>query len=207
MNNLALLKKIYNSKTRTAQIHTLTDEELIKEKDASYAEGFDAGRNDATLESTLRQETMQRELTYNLQLAVDKCVEEQKIVQDKISDLVLNLSVSLFKKTFPIYANRAGLEEVTHFIETQVAQLQELPELIIYVHPAFVDNVKSTCERITSETVSKLTILVKENPDLGETDCMINWQNGHVEKLLSNIIDDLSSLIIEPNSETLNQQE
>jgi flagellar biosynthesis/type III secretory pathway protein FliH len=138
-------------------------------------------------------------LLYNLQLYLDKSIQEQKATQNKVSDLVLNLAVALFKKTFSRYSAKAGLEEITGFIDTQLLCLKDLPELTIAVHPDRVESIENACKKIKEEKGLKFQILVKGLPDFESTDCQISWQNGYVEKCLEQVIRDISSLMFDPN--------
>jgi hypothetical protein len=204
MSNLTQLKNIYDSNARNGKmqaLHMLTDEQLNTVKDEANSAGFQAGRNDAILEAAHRKETLQRELLYNLQLSVEKSIKEQNELHYKICDLILKLTLSLFRKTFPACAAKAGEEEVISFIQSQIVQLKDLPELLITVHPDSLDNIKNACEQIKSQLSLKLQISVQSSSDFESTDCLINWKSGYIEKRLSNIINDLSSLLFEVKNE------
>lgn len=205
VNQIAQLKKIYDSKTRSAQVKTFSEEELAKVKADSYTSGFEAGKNDAIIEATNRQELMQKELIYNLQTCVDKYLIEQSSFQANLSSLILTLSVTLFKKTFPTYASKVGLEEISDFIKTQLLQLQDLPELFITVHPENLKNIMSLCNKIVSDNSLKIHISVKESAELELSDCTINWESGYLEKKLNNILDSLSLAVFESTSDHINE--
>jgi flagellar assembly protein FliH len=202
MSNITQLKNIYDSNLRNGKTYTLTEEQFNKAKEEARAAGFQAGRNDAILEATHRQETLQRELLYNLQISVEKSIEEQNKLHAKIYDLILSLTLALFRKTFPAYAAQVGGEEITAFIQSQISQLKDLPELLITVHPDRLDSIKNTCAQIKSQLSLKLQISVKSSSDFELTDCLINWESGYIEKRLSNIINDLSSLLFEVKNES-----
>lgn len=197
MKTLPQLRNIYDANFRNKNNHVLTDDELNNIKEESRTAGFELGRNDAALEATQRQETLQRELLYNLQLAVEKSLEHQTAFQTKVCNLVLNLSIALFKKTFPSYCEKAGTEELTTFIGSQLSQLKDLPELLITVHPERTASVESACNQIKTEKGLKCQLSVKASEDLASTDCIINWEGGYVEKKLDNIINNMSSLLLE----------
>lgn len=196
------LKNIYDRNLRNGKTYVLTEEQFNKAKEDANATGFQAGRNDAILEATHRQETLQRELLYNLQLSVEKSIEEQNALHNKICNLILSLTVALFRKTFPAYSSKTGVEEITTFIESQISQLKDLPELLITVHPDRVDSIETACAQIKSQLSLKLQLSVKSSLDFEPTDCLINWENGYIEKRLNNIINDLSSLLFEVKNES-----
>lgn len=207
MNANSPIHKLFDSRSRNGNTVVFTEDQFNKEKEAAYNHGFDEGRKSANLEATQRQETLQRELLYNLQLYLDKSIEEQKIIQNKVSDLVLNLAIALFKKTFPTYSEAAGLKEITHFIDTQLASLKDLPELTITVHPDRVGSIEGACKKIKEEKGLKFQISVKGVLEFEPTDCQISWQNGYVEKCLEQVIKDISSLMFDPNIAENNVQE
>lgn len=207
MNTNSSIHKLFDSRSRQGKSFVFTEDQFNKEKDAIYNEGFEEGRKSANLESTQRQETLQRELLYNLQLYLDKSIEEQKLIQNKVSDLVLNLAMALFKKTFSRYAAISGLEEVTSFIDTQLSSLKDLPELTITVHSERVESIESACKKIKEDKGLKFQIVVKGAVDFELTDCQINWQSGYVEKCLQQVITDISSLMFDPNITETNVQE
>ncbi len=180
----------------------LTEEQFNKAKEDATTAGFQTGRNDAILESTHRQETLQRELLYNLQLSVEKSIEEQNALHTKICNLILSLSLALFRKTFPAYSDQAGEKEITAFIQSQISQLKDLPELLITVHPDRLEGIKNACNQIISQLSLKLQISVKSSSDFEPTDCLINWESGYIEKRLNNIINDLSALLFEVKNES-----
>lgn len=202
MNNLTQLKNIYDSNLRNGKTHVLTEEQFNKEKEEASAAGFQEGRNDAILEATHRQETLQRELLYNLQLSVEKSMEEQNALHTKICNLILSLTLALFRKTFPSYSEQSGEKEITTFIQSQIAQLKDLPELLIIVHPDRLDGIKNACNQIISKLSLKLQISVKSSENFELTDCLINWESGYIEKRLNNIINDLSALLFEVKNES-----
>lgn len=207
MNINSSIHKLFDSRSRKGKTFVFTEDQFNKEKGAIYNQGFEEGKKSANLEATQRQETLQRELLYNLQLYLDKSIEEQKVIQNKVSDLVLNLAAALFKKTFSTYAAIAGLEEITSFIDTQLACLKDLPELTIAVHPERVESIENACKKIKEEKGLKFQIIVKGLADFESTDCQINWQSGYVEKCLEQVIDDISSLMFDPNIAETNVQE
>lgn len=202
MSNMTQLKNIYDSNLRNGKTYMLTEEQFNKAKEEATATGFQTGRNDAILEATHRQETLQRELLYNLQLSVEKSIEEQNALHAKICNLILNLTLALFRKTFPAYSVQAGEKEITTFIHSQIAQLKDLPELLITVHPDRLDGIKNACNQIISKLSLKLQISVKPSEEFELTDCLINWESGYIEKRLNNIINDLSALLFEVNNES-----
>lgn len=202
MKNLTQLKNIYDSSLRNGKTHILTEDEFNKVKEEANIAGFQAGRNDAILEATHRQETLQRELLYNLQLSVEKSIEEQNALHAKICNLILSLTLALFRKTFPAYSAQAGENEITTFIRSQISELKDLPELLITVHPDRLEGIESACNEIISKLSLKLQISVKPSKDFELTDCVINWEGGYIEKRLNNIINDLSALLFEVKNES-----
>lgn len=207
MKPLPQLNNFYDSNFRNKNSYVLTEEQLRDVKEHSHKAGFEAGRNDAILEATQRQETLQRELLYNLQLAVEKSLEHESAFQTKISNLVLNLSIALFKKTFPSYSQKAGAEEITSFVGSQLNQLKDLPELFITVHPDRTESTEAACNQIKTEKGLKFQITVKASDDLKPTDCLINWESGYVEKKLDNIMNDMSLFLLEAKKESTTEQE
>lgn len=207
MSTLSSIQKIYDPRLRKGKTLVFTEDQFNKEKEEARAEGYQSGMKDANLEATQRQETLQRELLYNLHLYLDKSIEEQKAIQNKVSDLVLNLALALFRKTLPAYSSASGLEEVISFIETQLATLKDLPELTITVHPKIVESIDSACKKIKVEKSLTLQFFIKGSDEFEPTDCQINWQNGSVEKRLKDIIKDISTLIFNPPAIEINAQE
>jgi flagellar biosynthesis/type III secretory pathway protein FliH len=207
MQPLPQLKNIYDSNFRNKNTYVLTEEQLSDVKEEYRTAGFEAGRNDAVLEASHRKETLQREMLYNLQLSVEKSLEYQSTFQTKVSNLVLNLSIALFKKTFPSYSERAGTEEITSFIGSQLNHLKDLPELLITVHPDRAESTKTACNQIKAEKGLKCQLSVKASPDLEPTDCLIKWESGYVEKKLDNIINDISSFLLEQKKESTIEEE
>jgi flagellar assembly protein FliH len=207
MNTNSTIHKLFDSRSRQSKTFVFTEDQFNKEKEAIYNEGFESGRKDANLEATQRQETLQRELLYNLQINLDKSIEEQKNIQNKVSDLVLSLAIALFRKTYPTYSAAAGLDEIVSFIDTQLSCLKDLPELTITVHPERVSSIEAACKKIKDEKGLKFEILVKGLSEFEPTDCQINWQNGYVEKCLEQVIKDISSLMFDPNNTENNVQE
>jgi flagellar assembly protein FliH len=201
MSSMTQLKNIFDSNLRNGKTHILTEEQFNKAKEESYAAGLQMGKNDAILEATHRQETLQRELLYNLQLSVEKSMEEQNALHAKICNLILSLALALFRKTFPACAAQAGEEEVVSFIKSQIFQLKDLPELLITVHPERLENITNSCQQIKSQLSLKFQISVKSSLEFELTDCLIAWESGYVEKRLNNIISDLSSLLFDVKNE------
>lgn len=207
MNPLPQLKNIYDANLKNKNNHALTEGQLNDVKEESHKAGFESGRNDAVLEATQRQEILQRELLYNLQLAVEKSLEHQSDFQTRVCNLVLNLSVALFKKTLPSYSEKGGAEEIASFVGSQLHHLKELPELFITVHPDRQESTETACEQIKTAQGLRCQLFVKTSLDLDPTDCLINWENGYVEKKLNNIINDISSLLLETKKESTSVQE
>jgi flagellar biosynthesis/type III secretory pathway protein FliH len=207
MNTNSTIHKLFDSRSRQSKTFVFTEDQFNKEKEAIYHEGFESGRKDANLEATQRQETLQRELLYNLQTNLDKSIDEQKNIQNKVSDLVLNLAVALFKKTYPTFSVVAGLDEIVNFIDSQLSCLKDLPELTITVHPDRVETIERACKKIKAEKGLKLEIFVKGLAKFEPTDCQIKWQNGYVEKCLEQVINDISSLMFDLNNSKNNVQE
>jgi flagellar biosynthesis/type III secretory pathway protein FliH len=207
MNKVTELHKIFDSRARNAKTQTVTEEQLDAAKKEAYESGERKGREEANLQAIQRQELLQKELLYNLQLATEKCLQHQTNLQNQISQLILNISIGLFRKVFASCADKAGLDEVNAFIGAQLHQMNELPELVISVHPEYVVNIEESCKAMKEKHDVRAEITIKPADDLEKTDCVISWGKGHIEKKLSNIVQSLSSLMTVSSNETLNKQD
>jgi len=206
LSTIADLKKLYDSKTRSTQALIFTQEQLTKIKEDAYNFGFQAAKDEIDLKTTKQQEVLQHELMLNLQTAVIKCSEEQQTLQSNLGELILTLSIHIFKKIFPVYAEKGSLEELNTFIESQISQLHEFPELIITVHSENLKDIESMCKKIITEQGLKISLIVRGREEFDRTDCTINWESGHIEKRLSNILQNLPLVTFEPDDTTINEE-
>lgn len=197
MNKIAELRRIYDGRNRNSETIDISQQDLEKIKNDLYAKGVADGKSSINLEKLHREELLQKELIFNLSSTLDVCLREQEKLVSDLSDLVLSLAISLFRKTFTTCSEKLGWGEISNFIEEKLSLLTAMPSLVITVHPDFQEKIAELCNNYLEDKLVKPEMLVNSNVDFSLTDCVISWESGHLEKKLSNIIADLKRTISE----------
>ncbi len=195
MTDTNLLKKIYDSKSRSAHSHILKEEELALIKDQSYAKGLNEGRLATKREVDEQNSLRQKELENAMLVAINQCSKQQTENITEITNLTVQLGISLFRKTFENTAQQFADKEIEGFINNHLQPLKELPSLRVRVHPDQQDTVHELFKKLKAEIQEQIEISVTTDKSFELTDCYISWEKGYVERKLQSLLDGVSKLV------------
>lgn len=85
---------------------------------------------------------------------------------------------AIFAKLFPGLNERHGLEEVTRMVTAVLESQRSQPEIIVEVHPDYVDAIHAHAEALTARFHGGAACTVKGNESLGPGDCRLSWRDG-----------------------------
>lgn len=174
-------------------------------KQAAYDQGFTDGRSEkeAQLEIEKRKEIMEKEFLYNLTVEVDKLNSSYQNEYEGLISEVKTLTLTLFQKAFPAYANELCLTDLNVFLESHLKELESLGEVKVFVNNRNVDSLTKRLNNINPNSPNEcLKVLGSEDLDL--MDCCIKWDSGSLQRKMSNIVNAVKNLNFTPTTTVKN---
>lgn len=167
-------------------------------KQQVFSEAFQKGIDESKLEIAKRREALQKEMLIRFDMNISDLIEDHKKILQNLQNLILDLTVSLFKKVLGLYVEKNGLEEVKHFILNNLDALSKLPNLIITTHPENLSDAKEAITQNPKLMAYPLEIQFQEDDSLTYADCHICWEEGSIEKNMKDLISDFLAISHDP---------
>jgi flagellar assembly protein FliH len=156
---------------------TFSEEQLEQAKKDSYAAGMTAGKN-------AMQESQQQQANHLLSEIESRMTTLIKASQDKWSDQLKQLRhllIVITRKILPHYVARHGTDEIEAIAVKTLAEMSQEPRLVIRVAESIFDDMNQRIETITRNQAFVGKVIVLGDPELGVSDCRIEWADGGIE--------------------------
>lgn len=173
---------------------TYNEEELNAAVEKARAEGKEEGRQEAFQESAESLEQSTKTTLDTLAAQISNLALAEGARNEAFERDALQMSYCVFKKLFPYYADREGLNEIEEFIKTLILKQDTKAEMNILVSPKLAEKISKSVAAHPS--LGDYLIYVKGAESLEEGDARIEWDNGGATRELSTLqkqIDEIMS--------------
>jgi len=172
-------------------IPTFSEDDMIAAREAGIAVGREEGVREAT-EATERLivDTVQ---TVNTQLA--QIIDHQQSMNAEIFQDAINAGIAVVRKCFPQMNVEQGINEIESMIGQVLSQVLEEPRIIIHVHNHIKVPLSQRMSAITQHAHFEGRVVIRDDPELPEGDCRIEWSNGEAERDMGKIWQQIDEII------------
>ncbi|MEX2644448.1 MAG: FliH/SctL family protein [Acetobacterales bacterium] len=152
------------------------------ELEQARAEGHAAGREEMRTEAEAATETAAA-------LALDTVAERiaglagaQRDAVEELRRESVAMALAVARKMFPTLARRNALPEIESVIHSCLREYITEPRIFVRVHQDVLDLVKASITPLVERTGFRGDLVVVAEPDLGRSDCVLEWGAGGAER-------------------------
>jgi flagellar assembly protein FliH len=157
---------------------TFSQEELDATRHQGWLEGRAAGEADA-MERTERRlaDTIER-VAHDL----NSLAGVQNKALGRIERQATELAVEIVRKLFPALTARSGTIEIEAVIADALSLAREQPKLALLCAPDMIEAIEPILTAAAARSGFEGRLSVRANPDLSDTDCQIEWNEGGMDR-------------------------
>ncbi len=150
-----------------------TEGELEQAKKKAFENGKAQGIEETT--NSQKQQVAQalHTISQNMTMLTDQ--EAQREV--RFEQESIGLCLSLFKKLYPLYEEKYGLEELNQLLSTTLKSAQNQRDISIHVTPDAVEGVQKTLTALSQKGLG-ISFMVHGDEHIGQHACKMNWTDG-----------------------------
>lgn len=158
---------------------TFSAEDLQKARDAAYAEGEAAGRQDAV-------NSIEKQLLNGLGRMVQQLgalTGNQARFQQELTEKSVELALKATRKMLPALAQRDGLAEIEALLRDCLQEAREEPRIVIHVAEPLLAPFRERLDEMARHAGYGGAITLLDDDALGPADCRVEWANGGAERI------------------------
>ena len=162
---------------------TFSLEEMEAARQAAYAEGDAAGRQDVV-------NGIEKQLLNGLGRLVEQMgalSQDQARYQDGLTARSVELALKALRKMFPALAERDGLVEIEAVLAECLQEARTEPRISIRIAGALVEPLQERVGALSAAAGHEGTITVLADDTLGESDCRVEWAQGGAERVVQSM--------------------
>ena len=166
-----------------AQEPTFSAEEVEAARQAGYAEGDAAGRQDAV-------NGIEKQLLNGLGRLVEQVnelAEDQARFQDLLTSRSVELALKAIGKMFPALAERDGLVEIEAVLADCLREARSEPKIVIRIAEDRKDPLQERVDALSAAAGHDGIIKVTGDDTLGPSDCRVEWAEGGAERVVQHM--------------------
>jgi flagellar assembly protein FliH len=179
-------------------VPTFSEDQMLEAEREGYKKGFIAGE----LEGQKKAESEQAEVNVKLVAMVDQFAQSVAPIFENYRQMVMQLQADLPKVAFAIAQKVAGvaLQEnavaiISDLAMRSVESLISEPELTIVAHEGFADTLENKLQELAKKLPAATQIIIVRDPDMPLSDCRIEWNNGSLARVTSQLWENVEKAI------------
>jgi flagellar assembly protein FliH len=170
---------------------TYSQEELDATRHQGWLEGRAAGEADA-------MERTERRLTDTIERVAHDLgglSGAQDVALARIERQATELAVEIVRKLFPALTARSGTIEIEAVVADALSLAQEQPKLAMRCAPDMVEAIEPVLTAAAARSGFEGRLSVRGDPDLADTDCRIEWNEGGMDRDSGRLMNEIESAI------------
>ncbi|PPR77904.1 MAG: hypothetical protein CFH06_01049 [Alphaproteobacteria bacterium MarineAlpha3_Bin5] len=168
-----------------------SEEEFEHAKQQAYEEGKKEG---ADKEGKEIEHRILSSLV-NIENQLGNSIENQEISIREIFDEAISISVAIPRKLFPTIEKTVALPEIERITAHVLELLVEEPKLKITVHEELTSDIEQRLNSLAEKSGFNGKFYVVGDPNIGPSDCKIDWQKGSAVRDTDKLKDKVNSVI------------
>lgn len=172
---------------------TFTEEQLEAAKKEAYAEGAAAGKKAALEDQQQHMNALLTQINKHLAVVIQQSLDEWQRQLAQMQQIALVIA----RKIMPRYVERNGLDEIEAIITKVVTEMSREPRLVFRVCEAQFDDAKARINAIAEQAAYAGKLVILGDPELGQSECRIEWADGGIERDLKTLWQDIDRVLEE----------
>lgn len=170
---------------------TFSEEELA----AAQKKAFEQGRAEALEESKNARAQKTTDLIALISQSISPLLEAEA-QREKIYEMeAVSLSLAIFEKLFPIYAEKHQFAELKESICTVLTQQDGQKNIMISVAPEDEEELKKSLENTPHSTLKH--IVIKGDDRINPGACALSWEDGGAVKDITALSEKIEALLLQ----------
>ena len=170
---------------------TYTQEQLDAACQDSYAQGKEDGK---IAQAEDQQEHMNAVLS-RIEQKIGEVIEQSQSEWQKQLAQLQEIALVIARKIMPTYINRHGAGEIETIVAKVIAEMGREPRLVFRVNEANFDSVSARINALAATAAYAGKLVILGDPDMGVSDCRIEWADGGIERDLKKLWHDIDRIM------------
>ncbi|HEV2674059.1 MAG TPA: FliH/SctL family protein [Aliidongia sp.] len=170
---------------------TFGQEELDAARHLGLMEGRTIGETDAMQRIERRLADTVERLAHDL----ENLGEAQQAALGRIERQATALAVDVVRKLFPAFVARSGTVEIAALIADALSLAMEQPKLTLRCAPDMIGALEPILTQTAARSGFEGRLAVRGDPELSETDCRIEWNEGGLDRESGRLMTEIESAV------------
>lgn len=178
---------------------TYSQEQLDEAKQEAYAAGFAEGQRSM-------QESQQQSLNLlmaNVEERLAQVMSKGEGVWQGLLAQCQEIALVIAHKIMPSFTARHGMDEIESIVSRVMAEMGREPRLVFRVPESQFDDAKARIENIARQAAYAGKLVILGDPDLGVSDCRIEWADGGIERDIGKLWQSIDKIMEDVQTGTL----
>lgn len=160
-----------------------------------YAEGHKQGYDDAHQQIMASLEKAVGDVESEIAEKLSQIDEQQKRANARINEDAIHVALGIVRKLAPAWSKQYQLTEIEDIVRQCLANLFDVPKVMIKVHPDLEKDVSIAVERIAISRGFSGKVIVVGEPDVAAGDCQVSWGDGTAVRDTARIWSEINTII------------
>lgn len=168
-----------------------SEEDLLLTREAAFAEGHQAGLQEAAAAT----DRMLANALATLTQQMETVFRQQDEANDANARGAVRVAMSVLRKVLPAACEEHAFEEVTRVVEEVVGHVLDEPRIIVRVAAPLVDGVRQRLEAAVQGRGFEGRVVVQADDRLPLGDCRVEWTDGGAERDQARLLADIEAAV------------
>jgi len=170
---------------------TYTQEQLDETKQQAYNEGVTAGKA-AEQEAQAKKVA---DLLTRLDAKIGSVIQEGQAVWQEQLEQMQAVALVIARKILPSYVAQHGVDEIDALVAKVIAEMSREPRLVFRVNEGRFDEMSTRINAMAKQAAYAGKLVILGDPDIGESDCRIEWADGGIERDLRKVWQEIDRIV------------
>ena len=170
---------------------TYTEEQLDEARAQAYTDGMAAGK---AAEQAAQQKNITDLLT-RLDSKIGNVVAEGLATWQTQLEQMQTVALVIARKILPSYVAKHGLDEIDALVAKVIGEMAREPRLVFRVNEARFDDMNTRINAMAQQAAYACKLVILGDPDIGESDCRIEWADGGIERDLRKVWQEIDRIV------------
>jgi len=170
---------------------TYSQEQLDDAKRLAYEDGFSSGQKAMSED----QQQYTNVLLTQIDQRLTHILDSSKTIWQKQLAQCQDIALVIARKIMPSYVQANGLGEIESIVAKIIGEMSREPRLVFRINEAQFDDAKTRINAIADQAAYAGKLVILGDPDLGPSDCRIEWADGGIERDVKTLWQDIERVM------------
>lgn len=175
---------------------TFSEEQLEEAKKRAFEEGMTAGQKSMMENQQQYMNTLLTQIDQKLAHVIQTSLD---VWQDQLAQCQ-EIALVIVRKIIPTYVKQHGLDEINAIVTKVISEMGREPRLVFRVCEQQFDEASARINSIAQQSAYAGKIVILGDPEIGESDCRIEWADGGIERDLKALWQEIDKVMAEVQS-------